>query len=157
MAGPFARRRQAKKDEKELGTELWRRSHDWFVRSLDRYWQVVREAESAGTVPRDELNGLVNAGNVLTDLVPRVRHLCVQAHQSHPETGLQIPGASSELHRILSRAANDLATTAQAAAMFRLGQSSLQSVGRRAEKVVAAVQEAEEAAGRIAGTGHEAQ
>ena len=39
--------------------------------------------------------------------------------------------------------ADDLATTAQAAAMFRLGQSSLQSVGRRAEKVVAAVEEAE--------------
>ncbi|GAA4770559.1 hypothetical protein [Citricoccus nitrophenolicus] len=146
MAGPFARRRQAKKDEKELGSELWRRSHDWFVRSLDRYWHVVQEAESAGTVPQDELNGLVNAGNVLTDLVPRVRHLCVQAHRRYPETGLQIPGEYSQVHRILSRAANDLATTAQAAAMFRLGQASLHSVGRRAEKVVAAVQEAEEAA-----------
>lgn len=146
MAGPFARRRQAKKDEKELGSELWRRSHDWFMRSLDRYWHVVQEAEAEGTVPRDELNGLVNAGNVLTDLAPRVRRLCVDAHQRHPETGLQIPVDYSEVHRILSRAANDLATTAQAAAMFRLGQASLQSVGRRAEKVVTAVQEAEDAA-----------
>lgn len=146
MAGPFARRRQAKKDEKELGSELWRRSHDWFMRSLDRYWHVVQEAESEGTVPREELNGLVNAGNVLTDLAPRVRQLCVDAHQRHPETGLQIPADYSEVHRILSRAANDLATTAQAAAMFRLGQASLQSVGRRAEKVVAAVKEAEDAA-----------
>lgn len=146
MAGPFARRRQAKKDEKELGSELWRRSHDWFMRSLDRYWHVVQEAESEGIVPREELNGLVNAGNVLTDLAPRVRQLCVDAHQRHPETGLQIPADYSEVHRILSRAANDLATTAQAAAMFRLGQASLQSVGRRAEKVVVAVQEAEYAA-----------
>lgn len=147
MAGPFARRRQAKKDETELGTELWRRSHDWFIRSLDRYWQVVQEARAEGKIPEDELNGLVNAGNVLAELAPRVRHLCVEAHRHHPGAGLQVPASGSDVHRILSRAANDLATTAQAAALFRLGQASLHSVGRRAEKVVAAVEEAEEAAG----------
>jgi hypothetical protein len=153
MAGPFARRRQGKKDERELGTELWRRSHDWFVRSLDRYWQVVQEAQAGGSVPQDELNGLINAGNVLTDLVPRVRHLCVEAHRLHPEKGMEIPAGASDMHRILSRAANDLATTAQAAAMFRLGQASLDSVGRRAEKVVSAVEEAEAVAQGMAGTG----
>ncbi len=150
MAGPFARLRQAKRDEKELGNDLWRRSHDWFVRSLDRYWQVIREVESDGKIPPEEVNGLINAGNVLSDLVPRVRQLCVDAHRNRPETDLQIPADYSRMHRILSRAANDLATTAQAAAMFRLGQATLTSVGRRAEKVVAAVQEAEDAAAEAA-------
>ncbi|MDI3329222.1 MAG: hypothetical protein QJR09_00615 [Micrococcus sp.] len=143
MAGPFARGRQRRKDERELGTDLWRRCHDWFARSLDRYWQVVDEAQRSGTIPQDEMNGLVNAGNVLTELLPRVRQLCVEARRVHPERGLEVPQAASDLHRVLSRAANDLATTAQAAAMFRLGQASLQSVGRRAEKVIAAVEEAE--------------
>jgi hypothetical protein len=143
MAGPFARGRQRRKDERELGTDLWRRCYDWFARSLDRYWQVVDEAQRSGTVPQDELNGLVNAGNVLAELLPRVRRLCVEARREHPEHGMEVPAPVSDLHRTLSRAANDLATTAQAAAMFRLGQSSLQSVGRRAEKVIAAVEEAE--------------
>lgn len=143
IAGPFARGRQKRKDERELGTDLWRRCHDWFARSLDRYWQVVDEARRSGSVPQDELNGLVNAGNVLADLMPRVRSLCVDARREHPETGMEVPQEASDLHRVLSRAANDLATTAQAAAMFRLGQTTLDSVGRRAEKVVAAVQEAE--------------
>jgi hypothetical protein len=143
MAGPFARRRQARKDDQELGTDLWRRCHDWFARSLDRYWQVVDEAQRQGSVPQDQLNGLVNAGNVLAELMPTVRQLCVEARRAHPEHGLEIPQDASDLHRVLSRAANDLATTAQAAAMFRLGQASLDSVGRRAEKVVAGVREAE--------------
>lgn len=143
IAGPFARGRQRRKDERELGTDLWRRCHDWFARSLDRYWQVVDEAQRSGNIPPDEMNGLVNAGNVLAELLPRVRSLCVEARRDHPERGMEVPEAVSDLHRVLSRAANDLATTAQAAALFRLGQTSLQSVGRRAEKVVAAVQEAE--------------
>ena len=143
IAGPFARNRQARRDEKELGTGLWRRSHDWFVRSLDRYWQVVEEARTEGSVPPEEVNGLVNAGNVLTDLVPRVRALCVDAHRTHPGEDMEVPAAASEMHRVLSRAANDLATTAQAAALFRLGQAELVSVGRRAEKVVAGVDQAE--------------
>jgi hypothetical protein len=143
IAGPFARGRQRRKDDRELGTDLWRRCHDWFARSLDRYWQVVDEAQRSGTIPQDEMNGLVNAGNVLAELLPRVRRLCVEARRDHPERGMEVPEAVSDLHRVLSRAANDLATTAQAAALFRLGQTSLQSVGRRAEKVVAAVQEAE--------------
>lgn len=142
--GPFARRRQAIKDEKDLGTELWRRSYDRFSRSLDRYWQIVDE--SAGTVPQDEMNGLINAGNVLADLLPRVRALCSEAHRQYPDHGLQVPAGAAEVHRILSRAANDLATTAQAAAFHRLGQGSLDSVGRRAEKVITAVDEAEAAA-----------
>ena len=145
ILGPFARRRQAKRDEQELGTELWRRSHDRFARSLDRYWQVIQESGTE-SLPPEEHNGLVHAGNVLADLLPRVRALCVEARQRFPDQGLQVPGGAAEVHRILSRAANDLATTAQAAAFHRLGQGSLDSVGRRAEKVVDAVAEAEQAA-----------
>lgn len=144
ILGPFARRRQAKKDEQELGTELWRRSHDRFSRSLDRYWQVIQDP--SGALPQEELNGLIHAGNILADLLPRVRSLCVAARERFPEHGMQVPSGAAEVHRILSRAANDLATTAQAAAFHQLGQGSLDSVGRRAEKVVEAVAEAERAA-----------
>ena len=144
ILGPFARRRQAKRDEAELGTDLWRRSHDRFARSLDRYWQVIQEPSAE--LPVEEHNGLVNAGNVLAELLPRVRQLCVEAREHFPEQGLQVPGGAAEVHRILSRAANDLATSAQAAAFYQLGQGSLDSVGRRAEKVVEAVAEAERAA-----------
>lgn len=144
ILGPFARRRQAKRDEVELGTELWRRSHDRFARSLDRYWQVIQEPSA--DLPVEEHNGLVHAGNVLAELLPRVRSLCVEAREHFPDQGLQVPGGASEVHRILSRAANDLATVAQAAAFYQLGQGSLESVGRRAEKVLDAVAEAEAAA-----------
>ena len=43
MRGPFARFRQSRSDDRELGTGLWRRAHDRFVRAMDRYWQVLRE------------------------------------------------------------------------------------------------------------------
>lgn len=144
MAGPFARRRQAKKDDAELGQELWRRCYDRFCRSLDRYWQIVDDAR--GSVPQDELNGLVNAGNVLTEYIPRVRRLCVEAHRRYPEHGLDIPGDGADIHRHLSRAANDLATTAQSAAMYRLGQTGVLTVGRRAEQVLDHVAAAEKLA-----------
>lgn len=142
--GPFGRRRQAKKDDQELGHELWRRDHDWFRRSLDRYWQVV--ADTAHTVKAEEHNGLVNAGNVLTDLSERVRTLCARAHRVYPEAGLDVPPSASDVHRCLSRAANHLAMTAQAAAMFRLGQTDLLTVGRRAERVIEDIDEAEKLA-----------
>lgn len=144
--GPFARRRQAKKDDDELGHELWRRAHDWFRRSLDRYWQVVNDAE--GSVPREEHNGLVNAGNVLTDVADRVRRLCVRAQQLYPGSGMDVPSGAQDVHRVLSRAANHLATVAQAAAMFRLGQTDVLTVGRRAERVIEDVEEAERLAAR---------
>lgn len=144
MSGPFARRRQARRNARDLGTGLWRRCHDRFARSLDRYWQVIQEP--GARVCPEELNGLVNAGNVLADLLPRVRSLCVAARGRFAEHELDIPAEAGEVHRTLSRAANDLATTAQAAAMFRLQQGSLDSVSRRAEKVIVGVREAEEQA-----------
>ena len=41
MRGPFARFRQERADDRELGTGLWRRAHDRLSRALDRYWQVL--------------------------------------------------------------------------------------------------------------------
>ena len=41
MRGPFARFRQERADDRELGTGLWRRAHDRLGRALDRYWQVL--------------------------------------------------------------------------------------------------------------------
>ena len=55
--GPFARMRQARADERELGTGLWRRDHDRFVRALDRCWQVLQEAEA-----RSELDAVKHVG-----------------------------------------------------------------------------------------------
>ena len=73
--GPFARARQARADERELGTGLWRRDHDRFVRALDRCWQVLQEAEARSELAADELNGVVHATNVLSEALPEVRAL----------------------------------------------------------------------------------
>ncbi|SRR5690625_1878303 len=140
---PFARRREAKKLDKELGHMLWRQAYDRFARSLDRYWQIV-DPEEFTTIPQDELNGLINAGNVLTDALASVRGICTVARERFGEHDLDIPPGANDIHRFLSRAANDLAATAQAAAMFKRGQASLASVGRRAEKVLESVQSAQQ-------------
>lgn len=140
--GPFTRRRAAKKLDKQLGQLLWRQAHDRFARSLDRYWQIVDPTRATSISPA-ELNGLIHAGNVLTDALSTVREICMQARQRFGERNLDVPAGATDVHRLLSRAANDLAATAQAAAMFKRGQASLESVGRRAEKVLESVQAAQ--------------
>lgn len=140
---PFARRREAKKLDQELGNLLWRQAHDRFARSLDRYWQVI-DPEQPGNTPQEELNGLIHAGNVLTDALATVRAVCAHARQNYGEHDLDVPVGANDIHRLLSRAANDLAATAQAAAMFKLGQATLESVGRRAEKVLESVANAQQ-------------
>ena len=139
---PFARRRAARKLDQQLGNLLWRQTHDRFARSLDRYWQIVDPQRSRG-IPQEELNGLIHAGNVLTDALTTVQRICSEARQRYGEHELDVPAGANDIHRLLSRAANDLAATAQAAAMFKRGQASLVSVGRRAEKVLESVQTAE--------------
>ena len=37
----LSRRRRLKKLEKDLGTGLWRRAHDRYVRGLDRFHQIL--------------------------------------------------------------------------------------------------------------------
>ncbi len=138
---PFARRREAKTLDKELGTKLWRQAHDRFARSLDRYWQVI-DPHRPGGLSQEELNGLINAGNILTEALATVRTICVVTRQRYGEHDLDVPAGANDIHRLLSRAANDLAATAQAAAMYKRGQASIETVGRRAEKVLESVRAA---------------
>lgn len=140
---PFARRREAKSLDKELGNGLWRQAHDRFARSLDRFWQII-DPQQPGDMSQEELNGLINAGNVLTDALATVRQICAQARERFGERELDVPAGANDIHRSLSRAANDLAATAQAAALYKRNQTSVDTVGRRAEKVLAAVQTAQE-------------
>jgi len=139
---PFARRRAAKKLDKQLGNLLWRQAYDRFARSLDRYWQIV-DPQRSTAIAQEELNGLVHAGNVLTDAMATVQRICIESRERYGEHDLDVPAGANDIHRLLSRAANDLAATAQAAAMFKRRQASLESVGRRAEKVLESIQSAE--------------
>lgn len=149
MNGPFARFRQGRADDRELGTGLWRRSHDRFVRAVDRYWQVLQDERTPSALTPEEHNGLVHAGNVLTEQVPAVRALAMRQHAAHPGDGEQhIPAAAADVHRELSRAAHELAATGQAVAMARLGQGTTDAVGRHAERTLAHLRRAEELAGR---------
>lgn len=140
---PFARRREAKKLDQELGTLLWRQAHDRFARSLDRYWQIIAP-DRQHEISKEEQNGLVNAGNVLTDALETVRIICSDARERFGERDLDVPPGANDIHRLMSSAANDLAATAQAAAMFQRGQADIQSVGMRAEKVLESVTAAQE-------------
>ncbi|MDP5226675.1 MULTISPECIES: hypothetical protein [Arthrobacter] len=137
--GLFSDLRQARKDDTELGQGLWRRAHDRFRRGLDRFHQVLEG------VSGDALYGqLVPVADELAALLPRIRAVCVTAQRIAPSEGLDIPPELAPLHRILSRAGNDLATAAQAATLARLGSTDVDSVRRRAAVVVSLVAEAEE-------------
>ena len=65
------------------------------------------------------------------------------------DDGEHIPPEAADVHRELSRAAHELAATAQALAMHRLGQGSSDSVGRHAERTLAHLDRAEELAARL--------
>ena len=140
--GFFSAARQGRKDDAELGKGLWRRAHDRFMRGLDRYHQVLEG------VADDVLYAeLVDIADELSATSVRVRRICVEAQLRSPSDGLDIPGALAAVHRSLSAAGNSLATTAEAAAMLRLGigpaSPGAASVRRRAESVVGHVDEAE--------------
>lgn len=143
--------RGARRDDKDLGDGVWRRAHDRFTRGLDRFHQVLEGIES------DELyNALVMIADHLADLQPRVRAICTTAQRQRPSSGTDIPGSHTDVHRALSKAANDLAAAAQAAAMARLdgerwgyNSAGLENVAFRADLVVDGVRAAEEALARI--------
>ena len=135
LFGGFRSRRRA---QAELGTGIWRQSHDRFVRGLDRYHQVLESADEAITPD------LVEIADSLSALLPRVRALCASGQRLAPSDGQDVPGgALNELHRGLSRAGNALATAAQAAAMASLAGSDTASVRRRSLQVIEEIERAE--------------
>ena len=144
MRGPFARLRQERADDRELGTGLWRRAHDRLGRAMDRYWQVLEGQRGTDVLHPEERKRGVHAGNLLTDRLPGVRTLCVRLHRDHEGDGEHIPAEAADVHRELSRAAHELAATAQALALYRLGQGSADSVGRHAERTLAHLDRAED-------------
>jgi hypothetical protein len=112
--GLFASLRHGKADDRELGQALWRQDHDRFRRAIDRFHQVLEGTES------DDLYAvLLPLADRLGELIPEVRRICVGAHARVPVTGDDVPGELEPTHRALSRAANEAAAAAQAAAMAR--------------------------------------
>ncbi|MFC0582266.1 hypothetical protein [Micrococcoides hystricis] len=136
----FRHRKEQRQLTGELGEGLWRRAHDRFVRALDRYHQILEGVTDTG-----DYNQLAELGNQLADLLPIVRDLCAQCQREHPSDELTVPNECRPVHAKLSSASNALATTAEAAALFRLGQVPVEQVRFRAARVeedVAAAQQA---------------
>ena len=142
---------QSRRDDAELGKGIWRRSHDRFIRGIDRFHQVLeRLAGTESSASMIEL--IVPDANELADLIPRVRAVAMEAHRLVPSDG-DIPasqfGTYSDLNRALSKAGNAVALCAEALAMARCfgecttGCDRQVSVHRRVETVVQHVQEAE--------------
>lgn len=134
-------RREQSQLTQELGHGLWRRAHDRFVRALDRYHQILEGVEDEAAY-----NQLALLGNELADRLPIVRGLCADCQRTHPSDELTVPNESRQVHARLSSAANALATTAEAAALFRMHQVPFERVRARAEKVFDEVDDAATAA-----------
>lgn len=147
MRGPFARFRQERADDRELGTGLWRRSHDRYARALDRYFQVLQDPGAPDALSAEERNGVVHAGNVLAERLADVRVLARRMHAELPGDGEQhIPPAAGPVHRELSRASHELAAAAQAVVMFRRGLGGADAVSRHAQRTLDHVERAQELA-----------
>lgn len=138
--GLFTQLRAGKADDRELGTALWRADHDRFRRAVDRFHQVLEGTES------DQLYAqLLPQADRLGALVQQVREACVACQRLAPVDGDDIPGALEPAHRALSRAANEAATAAQAAAMARYAKDQdtvVATVARRIGTVQQRVREA---------------
>lgn len=133
--GFFSRLRDQRAISRDLGQGVWRRAHDRFVRSLDRVFQVLEGIED-----NDLYNEVVVRANELAGLLPQVRQLCIDAQKLTPSDDEHIPQSTSQVHRALTKSANDLATTAQVIAMMRRQtqdgkETNLKSVEHRAQIV----------------------
>lgn len=141
--GLFSQLRAGKADDRELGHALWRADHDRFRRAVDRFHQVLEGTEA------DELYAeLLPQANRLGELVATVREACVACQRIAPVEGDDVPGSLEPAHRALSRAANEAATAAQAAAMARYSKDQaavVATVSRRIGIVEQRVREAREA------------
>ncbi len=142
---------QSRRDDAELGKGIWRRSHDRFIRGIDRFHQVLeRLAATDSSASMIEL--VVPDANALADLIPRVRAVAMEAHRLAPSDG-DIPaspfGTYSDLNRALSKAGNAVALCAEALAMARCfgncatGCDRQVSVHRRVETVIQHIEDAE--------------
>jgi len=143
--GLFSALRAGRSDDRELGRGLWRGDHDRFRRAVDRFHQVLEGTEDDGLYAE-----LLVQADRLGDLLLRVRALCAGLQASAPVDGHDVPGAVEPVHRALSRAANEAATAAQAAAMsrFEADRAALMAtVERRVSAVVERIATAERAAG----------
>lgn len=133
---------RGRRDDAELGKGLWRRAHDRFQRGLDRYHQVLEGVDDDALYAE-----LVVIADALSDLLPRVRAVCVTCQRRAPSDGFEVPGDLAPVHRALSKAGNALATTAEAAAMLSLAVGPVPvgalSVQRRAASVLEQVELAE--------------
>lgn len=128
-------------DDRELGHALWRQDHDRFRRAVDRFHQVLEGVEE------DDLYAvLLPQADRLGELVARVRTVCVAAQRRFPVAGDDVPAGAEPIHRALSRAANEAAAAAQAAAIARFEQEPEHvsaTVARRVGLVADRVQDAQ--------------
>lgn len=133
---------RGRRDDAELGKGLWRRAHDRFQRGLDRYHQVLEGVDDDALYAE-----LVVIADALSELLPRVRAVCMACQRQAPSDGFEVPGEFAAVHRALSKAGNALATTAEAAAMLSLAVGPVPvgalSVQRRAATVLEQVELAE--------------
>lgn len=119
----FSRLRKAKVANRLLGQGVWRRANDRFNRSLDRVFQILEG------IADDQLhNRLMGFANELAELMPRVEQICADAQKLTPSNDEFIPEPTFNVHRSLTKAANDLASTAQIFAMTKLQSEAGQDV-----------------------------
>lgn len=141
----FSRLRKSHAANRLLGQGVWRRAHDRFNRSLDRVFQVLEG------IADDQLhNRLMAYANDLADLMPRVQQICAEAQKLTPSSEEFIPELTFNVHRALTKAANDLATTAQVFAITRMQAEAGQDVSNfavdsRVRIVVEGIENAERA------------
>lgn len=141
----FGANRQAKTDDAELGTGVWRRSHDRFRRGLDRFHQML---EGVQTDAPEFYQELIPVADSLADLLPDVRRVAAAGQALAPSSELTIPtgtgGYLNDVNRELSRAGNDLAAAAESLALVRLGAGSVSGVVRKSALVGAHIERAQE-------------
>lgn len=142
LKGLLGARRQAKRDDAELGKGVWRRAHDRFRRGLDRFHQmlegVAAAADAGDQTPAQaaetatNYDAMVHLADGLADLLPLVREIAAEAQTMAPSDGMEIPvgtgGYLNDVHRELSRAGNSLAAAAESLALLRLGVGTAAAV-----------------------------
>lgn len=122
-----------------LGEGLWRQAHDRFTRAVDRFYEAsLAMHESQPGIPASEL--LARQTHRLGALADRVRELCAEAQDRYPASGPTLSGTAAraipDVPRLLSRAATQIATAAQAATMARTGREDPLGAARAAVRYI---------------------